>query len=157
MATRKSSGDEPSRDNNYRAVIRSMIQHEDQLRNQRLGWLLTLNGFLFAGLGFAWSKANGWLVAVFAIVGVAVSISGFASMMMSDAAVRELSHMAEPAIPSEIKKKHLARSGLLPVMGARRTDYKNRWLTVLLYPWKVLPVVLALTWIALPFVRVATA
>jgi hypothetical protein len=52
-------------DDDYRAVIRSMIQHEDQLRAQRLGWLLTLNGFLFAALGFAWnSDAAEWLIVI---------------------------------------------------------------------------------------------
>jgi hypothetical protein len=173
LATRDRSGHDQKRaetppvtDNDFRDKIREMIQHEDQLRNMRLGWLLTLNGFLFAGLGFAWSRGNGWLIPVFAVVGAAVSISGFASMMMSDAAVRELSGMAEPATPkgirdciadANVEDVELDKlKGMEPVMGARRASYRNRMLTVLLYPWKVLPIVLTLTWIAVPLVRVAT-
>jgi hypothetical protein len=37
------------------AVIRSMIQHEDALRDQRFGWFLALNGLLFTALGPIWN------------------------------------------------------------------------------------------------------
>lgn len=30
-----------------------MVQHENSLREKRLGWIVTLNGFLFTGLSFA--------------------------------------------------------------------------------------------------------
>ena len=33
-------------------IIRSMIQHENQLINERLTWLLTFQGLLLAALGF---------------------------------------------------------------------------------------------------------
>jgi hypothetical protein len=35
-----------------------MIQLEDVLRDQRLGWRFALNGFLFAALGFAWNSSD---------------------------------------------------------------------------------------------------
>jgi hypothetical protein len=39
----------------YVATIRTMVQHEDGLRDQRLGWLFALNGLLFTALGLVWN------------------------------------------------------------------------------------------------------
>ena len=60
----------------YTGILRGMIQHEDNLRDQRLGWLFALNGFLFTGLGFAWADEDaGSLIVVLSMVGVVVAVS----------------------------------------------------------------------------------
>jgi hypothetical protein len=39
-------------------TVRQMIYHEGELINHRIGWLVTLQGLLFAALGFAWNDAK---------------------------------------------------------------------------------------------------
>ncbi|MCQ8106401.1 hypothetical protein NP590_20020 [Methylomonas sp. SURF-2] len=39
-------------------VIREMIKHENQLVDQRINWMSTIQGLLFAALAFSWDKAN---------------------------------------------------------------------------------------------------
>jgi len=74
-----------------RATLRRMIQHEDDLRNQRLAYLLTLNGLLFTALAFAWRAPHALsLVVVLAVMGVLIAASAFFSMRLSDRAIRYL-------------------------------------------------------------------
>jgi hypothetical protein len=151
-----------------------MIQHEDELRNQRLGYLLTLNGLLFAALAFAWrAKHAGWLVAVLAAMGVIIAISGHASMANSDVAIWDL---RERALPIEDGPKGgdgamqiLAELQSIPVafssedikdISDRKAstqdqtsgrDWKQR-----LQPWRSLPLTLGVAWavifiLAIPF------
>ena len=63
-------------------LYRDYVKHEDSLRGQRTGWLLTIQGFLFAALGVVFNaKASHpdvplrWLLSILAILGVLVSIS----------------------------------------------------------------------------------
>ena len=59
-------------------IIRSMLQHEDRLVNDRINWLTTVQGLLFASLGFAWDKKDTKvLIAVFSFIGVMVAISAW--------------------------------------------------------------------------------
>ena len=41
----------------YLDVIRDMIQHENVLVNQRLSWMFTLGGLLFAATSFLWKAS----------------------------------------------------------------------------------------------------
>jgi hypothetical protein len=62
-------------------IIRSMIEHENELFNHRVGWLIQLQGFLFAALSFAWDKKDTHLlVTVFSVVGMAVSLASLSNM-----------------------------------------------------------------------------
>lgn len=75
----------------YTATIRDMIQHEDTLRDQRRGWVFALNGFLFTGLGFAWTDDDsGPLIVVLALVGVLVAVSSAAALRGSQLAIAML-------------------------------------------------------------------
>jgi hypothetical protein len=119
-----------------RAIIREMIRHEDKLRTERLGWLLTLNGFLFAALGFAWgAKEASRLVFVLAILGVVVGLSALAAMNISGQAVRQLRNWSD-----ELPGKAWAA----PVMGTRSADLPL-WARILV-PWRVLPWALVVAW-----------
>ena len=127
----------------YTAIIRSMIQHEDTLRDQRLGWLFALNGFLFTGLGFAWADDDsGPLIVVLSLVGVLVAVSSAVALTRNQLAIAKLADLGAarteqvgPLLPPVIalRSKEL-----------RRDSGKAGWLSVTwLYPWRMLPWALA--------------
>lgn len=126
-------------------IIRAMVQHEDGLREQRLGWLLTLNGFLFAALSFAWEEdgieALGWVAAA---LGIASALSAVATMVVSRQAIKFLE--------TEFKRLAGAQEAteLPPVRGMT-----SRWLCKkggiykvlpLFYIWNLIPWALVLVW-----------
>jgi hypothetical protein len=95
-----------------RQVIRTMIQHEDTLRDQRLGWFLTLNGFLFAALGFAWNSSPA-LAYILGVLGVFIALSSFLTLRVSTLAVRKLRHyVGDSSVPP-------------PVVGLTSEDFKS--------------------------------
>jgi hypothetical protein len=68
-----------------------MMKHEDDLRAQRLGWYLTINGLLFAALGFTWKFAAATpLVLAFSAFGVSLGLSTLATMRVSRIAIQYL-------------------------------------------------------------------
>ena len=66
-----------------------MIEHENALRDQRLGWMFALNGFLFTALGFAWktSKPPSLIIAA---LGAAMAVSSYETLHLSSYAIRML-------------------------------------------------------------------
>jgi hypothetical protein len=72
-------------------VIRSMIEHENVLFNQRIGWLMQIQGLLFAALSFAWDKKDiQLLVNVFSILGVSVSLASLSNIWVYFQATKNL-------------------------------------------------------------------
>ena len=132
-----------------RDVVREMIRHEDGLRDQRLGWLFALSGFLFTAVGFAWSDAHATaLVTLLAIVGACVAVSTAASLRASELAIARLRALAgddEPgrAPVAALHSEDLRHAGGLAALAPR------------IYPWRVVPWLLAVVWIALPVVSAA--
>jgi hypothetical protein len=57
----------------YLTIVRDMIKHENELVNQRLTWMFTLQGPLFAASSFLW-KENILPVMVFGFVGITSNI-----------------------------------------------------------------------------------
>src|SRR3954467_13544460 len=55
-------------------TIREMIKHEGDLVNHRISWLVTLQGLLFAALGFGW-QTNKVLIGIIGALGIATSFS----------------------------------------------------------------------------------
>lgn len=53
---------------------RDLIMHENELFNHRMIWLLMIQGFLFAGLGFVWQN-SGAVIYVFCAVGLLTAFS----------------------------------------------------------------------------------
>jgi hypothetical protein len=114
-------------------ILREMIRHEDDLRNQRLGYLLTLDGLLFAALGFAWgAKDAKWLVLALTVVGVVVALSATAAMHLSSKAIRRL------------RCSGTAFSDDLPLVGLTHEDVT--WWEHLLQPWLAVPLTLMIVW-----------
>jgi hypothetical protein len=59
----------------YHEIVRSMIMAENELINHRMTWMITFNGLLYTGLGFAWGKPNAKsLIYVFCILGIIANI-----------------------------------------------------------------------------------
>jgi hypothetical protein len=137
----------------YAGIIRTMIQHEDTLRDQRVGWLFGLNGFLFTGLGFAWSTDDSTaLISVLAVVGVVVAISSAVALYGNQRAIAKLADLG--ASRTQIEGVELP-----PVMALRsaemhRSNDQRRWVPnrTWLYPWKLLPWCFAVVWAVLPVV-----
>lgn len=53
----------------YLGIIRDMIKHENELINQRIGWMFTLQGLLFGGIAFLWESANP-IIVILGVVGI---------------------------------------------------------------------------------------
>jgi hypothetical protein len=144
----------------YTAIVRSMIQHEDTLRDQRLGWLFALNGFLFTGLGFAWADDDsGPLIVVLAIVGVLVAVSSAVALTNTQRAIDKLDELATERAKDEaivlppviaLRSKELRETS---GQTERAIDQSKRPIVTWLYPWKMLPWALAIAWLVIPVVR----
>ena len=55
-------------------VIRDLIHKENEMINHRMNWFLILQGFMFAGIAFAWDKGQA-LSIVFSSVGMLSALS----------------------------------------------------------------------------------
>lgn len=127
----------------YANVVRSMISSENELINARMGWLLTVQGFLFAALSFVWSERAG-LIFVLAALGVVVAASlGFSMRCAVRALERLAQHWADLA-------EEWAYAGP-PVIGLGPDDLPF-WAHLLL-PWRVIPVALIVAWIVVLLIR----
>ena len=116
-------------------VIRSMIQHEDTLLNQRLTWMWTLQGLLFGGTSLLWKEEKS-LVLLFAIVGLLSCISIGYSIGRGVLAIKELLRISR-----KFKKSLRTEYCLPPTIGARRKAIE--WL----HPARFLPTLFALAWL----------
>jgi hypothetical protein len=137
----------------YTSIIRSMIQHEDTLRDQRLGWLFALNGFLFTGLGFAWpDDDSSALIVVLSMVGVLVAASSAVALAGNQRAIAKLANLGAARMEHD-------ESALPPVIAVRSAELRrddrssSRTDVTWLYPWRMLPWALALAWLLIPLVR----
>jgi hypothetical protein len=136
------------------SVLRTMIRHEDGLRDQRLGWLFALNGFLFAALGFAWSDSDSTsLVVIVAVLGVVVGVSSACGMYASEVAIERLRELGAR------RPEHGEHP--VPIVALRSTDLTARGglaaLVPRLYPWRLIPWCLVIAWVAVLVVRVVDA
>lgn len=123
----------------YVGTIRSMIQDENTLLNQRLSWMWALQGLLLGAAGFAWSKEAG-LIVVIGSVGILACISIGYSIARGMTAIRELLGLASAyknRLPSG------AAEQLAPTIGARSPA--TQWLL----PAYCMPVVFGCAWVAL--------
>lgn len=117
--------------------IRGLIQHESAMVNNRLTWLTTLNGFLFAALAFAWSDAQS-IIPLFAVFGFLLSISVFLSVQRAVAATeRYVDAWDKHRDPNHIS---VDVTGHRPVRGLKKV-------VRFLMPWYFIPLSLAVFWI----------
>jgi hypothetical protein len=65
-------------------IVRSMLEHENNLLNYRITWFVTLQGLLFSALGLAWSKTDAqWLIAMFCVLGSLAAIISWIELQLS--------------------------------------------------------------------------
>ena len=77
----------------FAAIIRSMIEHENQLINHRLTWLAAFQGFLVAAVGFAASEAKldgTILVYLICALGFVIALSTAKTLWASQRAIKSL-------------------------------------------------------------------
>jgi hypothetical protein len=129
-------------------IVRRMIEQENALRDQRLGWMFALNGFLFTALGFMWKNSKA-VSLIIAGLGVAMAVSSYATLRVSTLAIRLLRARAPKP-----------RSGDNVVVGLRSgvlkhpTEFEQREcklratdrLIPFLYTWSAAPVFLFVAW-----------
>jgi hypothetical protein len=134
--------DEPSKElNGYgnAQIIPSMIERENNLQNYRLTWLMTIQGLLFATLGFAWHKIGDvGLVIIVSALGVFVSASMWLVLRLSELAFQGLIEWWEKHQPKDYNGP--------PILGLRT---KPGGLLLYMLPWKTLPWVFAVAWAAI--------
>jgi hypothetical protein len=77
--------EEPTSLKEYAAVIRDRVRHENELTNQRLTWMSTLNGLMPTGLGFIWGKHyDQQVIPVFCVLGVVICFSAYLSLRAAE-------------------------------------------------------------------------
>jgi hypothetical protein len=125
------------KETDYAAIIRSMIECENQLLNDRINWLVTIQGLLFAALGFAWDKKDTrGLIAIFSLLGMTVSLSAWTSLDISNQARRELVRWWDTNKPPDYQGPD--------VIGIRAFGQSA---VRLLSPWRLLPFIFILGWV----------
>ncbi len=121
----------------YFSIIRGMINHEDQLVNQRLTWMWTLQALLFAAVSFN-REENPFFSIVISILGIVSSASIGYQMRRGDIAI-----MALRKLSAEHKEKLPKGCRLAPVIGVEEVNRSKKWLL----PNYLLPWVFAVAWI----------
>lgn len=122
--------------------INERIKLENELINQRMSWLSTFQGLLFAAFALAWDKKIGAqpICLIACIIGILVSLSVGLAMYRANVSIKEAS-----AKWDEIKPKGYA--GLDPegVRSASGCDW--------LMPGSFMPCLFAVMWLCLFVVR----
>ena len=117
-------------------TTRELINCENEMINQRMSWFLILQGFMLAGLAFAWEKSVA-LCVVFSFIGILSSLSVGILLRYGILAIKHLEESCQ-----DPENKVLGR-------GYKETPI----LLHILLPWNFLPLLFMIAWVALIFVR----
>jgi hypothetical protein len=116
-------------------TIRDMIYKEVEFINHRVTWLVTLQGLLFAALGFAW-KDGKELIPVLCVLGIGVSLTSLIPLWSAQHAIerlyREWNLKKDPAYNGPDVIGYYSR-----IPGIK-----------LIMPWLLLPLMFSVSWIA---------
>ena len=128
----------------FSQTIRSMIDSENTLVNHRVGWLTTLQGLLFAALGFAWDKPTAAsLVPIFCVLGIGTAF--IVSLALIGATRAQVQLMAWW---DQHKPTHYAGPD---VVGLRPPPNLSHFLA----PWTWLAALFVVAWFAVAGVRLS--
>ncbi|NJN87574.1 MAG: hypothetical protein HC881_16265 [Leptolyngbyaceae cyanobacterium SL_7_1] len=106
-------------------IYLQILIHENDLMNHRITWFITLQGLLFAALGFAWDKQDAQkLILILSILGTLTSISSGFVLWGGASAIDEL-----------LKKTTIGR----------RAKKIERFF----YPWYTFPLLFLAAWIVI--------
>jgi hypothetical protein len=126
--------------------IRTMIQHENDLLNHRIQWLLTINGFLLAATGAIIGKQGAevaLLIDVFASVGIAICFSFYFSLGIGRKGVGRLADMWEHYRKLFYQNDEPSGCHQIGVLGWRSNPVASK-----LAPWHSLPFIFSLAWLS---------
>jgi hypothetical protein len=108
-------------------IARDLVKHENDLVNQRLTWFITIQGLLFAALGFAWGTPDARpLIFVFCGLGMLTAVSSAFALWGAAAAIEGLCN--ESGVVSQ------------SVIG------RQAGIAKFAYPWYTFPVLFGLAW-----------
>lgn len=110
---------------NYINTIRSMIEHESNLRNNRLTWMWALQGLLMTAAGVLWDK-SALAVLIIGITGIVSSLSIRESIRICNNAVNGLRYTLKEHINENTRKLYPPEIGICAI---------NEWKL----PWNLLP------------------
>jgi len=124
-------------------TAREMARHENEVTNHRMEWFGTINGFLFATVGFAWGSPDGGrLVVVLSVAGALVSFFTICTLTASTRAMSNLSKF--PVVRRSDGRRAPGIVGIDPDAGFRRIGS-------VLAIWTLIPVTFLVVWIWLFF------
>jgi hypothetical protein len=131
----------------YAQAVRTMIVHEDDLLNNRMNWLLVVQGLLFAALGSLKDSSPQipGLIYVLIAFGFLISISSKIAFVSSDRAIQTLLTYWD----MHLKATRGRWQDYPPIFGA---ELQNRMLMQLdrfLSPRNLLPWAFALGWLVI--------
>ncbi len=130
---------------NSSKVIRSMIDRENDLINHRITWLTTIQGLLFASLGFAWDKPNAKpLIEMLCFLGIALSFVQLCALIAATRAIGGLFDWWETNKPE----------GYIGPGVAGRPPAKNRLLRYLVF-WNWVPFLFLCAWVVIWHINVS--
>ena len=123
-------------------VIRSMIQHEDTLRNHRVTWELIVQGFFIGIAGDLWKTGdNEIIIIMIAIVAISLLFSFMVTVKKNDEAITKLVNMwRDQATELELET--------IPITGCRfELDEEDSEKKDKLLIWNCLPWILITFWL----------
>jgi hypothetical protein len=141
--TKQSDHLAPEQVDRMEQTARELIRHENDLVNQRIGWLVQTEGLLFAALAFSWTPAPK-LSFILAAVGIATAASIGSAIALYSPAVRGIEAWWIRSVPEHQRVDRL-------VMGL---SAPSRGLAKALRPWRALPYVFGVTWAAVVLTKV---
>lgn len=131
----------------YAEAVRTMIAHEDSLLDNRMNWLLVVQGLLFAALGSLKEAAPAipGLVYVLIAFGFLISIASKVAFISSDRAIQNLLAYWD----EHLKAANQRWEDYPPVFGAAIQDRTLMRLDRVLSPRNLLPWAFALGWLVI--------
>jgi hypothetical protein len=109
------------------------VMHENDLMNHRITWFITLQGLLFAALGFSWGKTDAKnLIIILGFLGILTSTSSALVLWGGANAIEEL--LNNPTITKALGRK-------------------SKWNEKYFYPWYSFPLLFAIAWAIILFTK----
>ena len=142
-------------------VIRSMIQHEDKLRNERVTWALIVQGFLIGITGDLWKTGdNEIIIIMITIVAIFLLISFWLTVRENDKAINRLVNIWRSKA-TELELKNIPITGYEFKQDEEHNRKKNLKKYILpiwiffkntLLIWNFLPLILIIYWGSLVYI-----
>lgn len=134
---------------NWSDAVRDLIKHENELISNRIGWMATLEGLLFASLSFSWpdpARGLNSTVLILCLIGIVVALISLWGVWIADNTIHKML--------KELRDGHHSYRFDVdpPVWGPVHYNIKYRpWTHRLRIPWMWLPIVIILAWICVGY------